>query len=101
MSKVAKVVAALKVDELTERQGRAEHKRLADEIGRHDRPYHDMDAPEISDADYHKLRQRLQALEARSPQLADADSPTERVALPPPTALTKLSHAKPSQSLDK
>ena len=32
MSRAAKFKAALSVDELTERQGRAEHKRLAEEI---------------------------------------------------------------------
>ncbi len=100
MSKAAKVVAALKVDELTERQARAEHKRLADEIGRHDRLYHEKDAPEISDADYDKLRQRLKAIEARFPQLVDASSPTQRVAPTPTTAFTKVRHVKPMLSLD-
>src|SRR5258708_19415949 len=100
MSKAAKVVAALKVEDLTERQARAEHKRLADEIGHHDKLYHEKDAPEISDADYDKLRQRLKAIEARFPQLVDASSPTQRVAPTPTTAFTKVRHVKPMLSLD-
>jgi len=100
MSKAAKVVAGIAVADLTERQGRAEHKRLADEIARHDRLYHDKDAPEISDAEYDKLRQRLKAIEAKFPQLVDMFSPTQRVAPTPTTAFAKVRHVKPMLSLD-
>src|SRR5476649_1277960 len=100
MSKAAKVVAGLKVDELTERQARGEHKRLADEIGHHDKLYHEKDAPEISDAEYDKLRQRLKAIEAKFPQLVDMFSPTQRVAPTPTTTFTKVRHTRPMLSLD-
>jgi DNA ligase (NAD+) len=100
MSKAAKVVAALKVDELTERQAKAEHKRLGEEIRHHDVLYHDKDAPEISDADYDRLRQRLKAIEARFPQLVDLLSPTQQVAPTPTTAFAKVRHARPMLSLD-
>ena len=100
MSKAAKVVAALKVEDLTERQARAEHKRLADEIGHHDKLYHEQDAPEISDADYDKLRQRLKAIEAKFPQLVDMFSPTQKVAPTPTTAFAKVRHGRPMLSLD-
>ena len=100
MSKAAKVVAALAVGDLTERQGRAEHKRLADEIARHDTLYHDKDAPEISDADYDRLRRRLKAIEAKFPQLVDASSPTQQVAPTPTTAFAKVKHVRPMLSLD-
>ena len=100
MSKAAMVVAALKVEDLTERQGRGEHKRLADEIGHHDKLYHEKDAPEISDAEYDKLRQRLKAIETRFPQLVDMFSPTQRVAPTPTTAFTKVTHRRPMLSLD-
>ena len=86
MSRAAKFKAALSVDEMTERQGRAEHKRLAEEIKHHDKLYHEQDSPEISDADYDKLRQRLKAIEARFPQLVDMFSPTQQVAPTPSTA---------------
>ena len=100
MSKAAKVVAALKVEDLTERQARAEHKRLADEIAHHDKLYHEKDDPEISDAEYDKLRQRLKAIEARFPQLVDMFSPTQQVAPTPSTAFAKVRHARPMLSLD-
>jgi DNA ligase (NAD+) len=100
MSKAAKIVAALKVDDLTERQARAEHKRLADEIANHDKLYHEKDDPEISDAEYDRLRQRLKAIEARFPQLVDMFSPTQKVAPTPTTAFAKVRHGRPMLSLD-
>jgi DNA ligase (NAD+) len=100
MSKAAKVVAALKVDDLTERQARAEHKRLADDISHHDKLYHEKDDPEISDADYDRLRQRLKAIEERFPQLLDMFSPTQKVAPTPTTAFAKVTHRRPMLSLD-
>jgi DNA ligase (NAD+) len=100
MSRAAKVVAAVAVDDLTERQARSEHKRLAEEIARHDKLYHEQDAPEISDADYDKLRQRLKAIEERLPELIDATSPTQQVAPTPTTAFAKVRHGRPMLSLD-
>jgi DNA ligase (NAD+) len=100
MSKAAKVVAALKVEDLTERQARGEHKRLADEIAHHDKLYHEKDDPEISDAEYDKLRQRLKAIEEKFPQLVDMFSPTQKVAPTPTTAFAKVRHGRPMLSLD-
>ena len=100
MSRAAKVVASIPVDDLTERQARAEHKRLAEEIARHDKLYHEQDAPEISDAEYDKLRQRLKAIEERLPELTDSLSPTQRVAPTPTTAFAKVRHVRPMLSLD-
>jgi DNA ligase (NAD+) len=100
MSRAAKVVASVAVDDLTERQARTEHKRLALEIAHHDKLYHEQDAPEISDADYDRLRQRLKAIEERFPQLVDASSPTQRVAPTPSTTFAKVRHTRPMLSLD-
>src|SRR5260221_12510059 len=47
--------------------------RLAKEIARHDRLYHDRDAPEISDAAYDALVRENRELEARFPQWVRPD----------------------------
>ena len=45
----------------------------------HARAYYVYDAPEIPDAEYDRLYQELEALEAEWPALATPDSPTRRV----------------------
>ena len=80
MSRAAKVVAAVAVDELTERQARAELKRLAEEIAHHDKLYHQQDSP----GDLRRRLRRaapaqLKAIEARFPRARRHDSPTQRV----------------------
>ena len=73
---------------------------LAAEIARHDRLYHDADAPEISDADYDALVARNRALEAAHPELVRADSPSRRVGVAASSPLAKVAHARPMTSLD-
>ncbi|MBA2636068.1 MAG: NAD-dependent DNA ligase LigA, partial [Sphingomonas sp.] len=74
--------------------------RLAKEIARHDRLYHDRDEPEISDADYDALVRENRELEARFPHLVRADSPSERLGAIPSTALAKVEHKRPMLSLE-
>ena len=45
----------------------------------HAHKYYVLDEPSIPDAEYDKLFQELQAIEAAHPELARADSPTQRV----------------------
>ena len=56
---------------LTEADAANRLMRLAKEIARHDKLYHDQDAPEISDADYDALVRENRALEEQFPQLVD------------------------------
>ena len=74
--------------------------RLAKEIARHDRLYHDQDAPEVSDAEYDALVRENRELEERFPHLVRPDSPSKRLGAAPSTALAKVIHARPMLSLE-
>ena len=74
--------------------------RLAREIARHNRAYHDRDAPEISDAEYDALVRENAALEAEFPHLVRADSPSRTVGAAPTSSLAKVAHARPMLSLE-
>ncbi len=74
--------------------------RLAKDIARHNKLYHDNDAPEISDAEYDALTRENNVLEAEFPHLARADSPSKAVGAAPTSALAKVIHGKPMLSLD-
>ncbi|MDD9911428.1 MAG: NAD-dependent DNA ligase LigA [Alphaproteobacteria bacterium] len=62
-----------------EDKARAEIEALSVEIQRHNALYHSADAPEISDAEFDALFQRLQKLEAEYPHLKSKTSPTVEV----------------------
>ncbi|MFZ2998408.1 NAD-dependent DNA ligase LigA [Sphingobium sp.] len=74
--------------------------RLAREVAKHNRLYHDEDAPQISDAAYDALIAENNALEAAFPHLARADSPNAQVGAAPTSALKKIPHAVRMMSLD-
>ena len=74
--------------------------RLAKDIARHNRAYHDRDAPEISDAEFDALVAENAALEAEYPHLVRADSPSKSVGAAPSSSLAKVPHAKAMLSLD-
>ena len=66
----------------------------------HDERYYQLDAPEISDADYDELVRELRTLERAHPELVSADSPTQRVGGAPSTLFTSVRHLTPMMSLD-
>jgi len=52
---------------------------LRAEINRHNELYYQKSAPEISDAEFDRLLERLKTLETENPDLITPDSPTQRV----------------------
>jgi DNA ligase (NAD+) len=73
---------------------------LTAELNRHNRLYHTLDEPEISDADYDRMFRELQELEGEHPELARPDSPTLRVGAPPAEGFAEVEHLVPMRSLD-
>jgi DNA ligase (NAD+) len=77
-----------------------EIEELRDKLRHHEYRYHVLDDPEISDAAYDRLMNRLKNLEAAHPELITGDSPTVRVGGPPREGFAKVEHARPMLSLD-
>ncbi len=75
-------------------------RQLREEIERHNYAYYVLDAPTIPDAEWDAMFRELQELEARYPQLATPDSPTQRVGGPPRADLREVRHAVPMLSLN-
>lgn len=73
---------------------------LRAELDRHNRLYHQHDAPEISDSEYDALFRELIDLEEKHPELRTPDSPTQRVGSKPLESFTQHRHAVPMLSLD-
>ena len=68
---------------------------LRAELTRHLRLYHELDEPEISDAEYDALFRELLELEARQPELRTPDSPTQRVGSRPAEGFAPAEHLVP------
>src|ERR1700684_1506074 len=73
---------------------------LREKLRHHEYRYYVLDDPEISDAAYDKLMQKLQALEAAHPELITGDSPTVRVGGTPRGGFQTVRHARAMLSLD-
>src|SRR6186997_1517140 len=63
--------------------------------------YHVLDDPEISDVEYDRLYDELEALEEKHPDLVTSDSPTQRVGAPLSGRFQKVEHLTPMGSLEK
>jgi DNA ligase (NAD+) len=73
---------------------------LRDRIRYHNHRYHDLDDPEISDADYDALVRELRALEEQHPDLVTPDSPTQEVGGRASATFAEVVHRVRMQSLD-
>ena len=75
------------------------HTELCNEITRHNRLYHELDQPEITDAEYDALFRELLEIEEQYPELVTADSPSQRVGSRPSEKFTPVEHVVPMLSL--
>ncbi len=73
---------------------------LRAEIEKHNHQYYVLDDPLISDAEFDAMFRELQTLEAQYPELATADSPTQRVGATPLKSFAEVVHRTPMLSLN-
>src|SRR6266581_4867448 len=79
---------------------RDEIESLREEIRHHEYRYYVLDDPELTDAQYDVLMNKLKALEDERPELVTPDSPTQRVGGKPREGFVKAPHSIPMLSLD-
>lgn len=73
---------------------------LRRQLEQHNYRYYVLDDPEVSDAEYDRLLNELQQIEADNPDLITPDSPTQRVGATPVSELQEAVHTTPMLSLD-
>ena len=69
-------------------------------VAHHNRRYHELDSPEIADAEYDALARELRDLETAYPELAVDESPAQVVGGAPNVAFAPVAHRVPMMSLD-
>src|ERR1700756_3052402 len=77
-----------------------EVEELREKLRHHEYRYHVLDDPEISDAAYDRLMEKLKGLEAAYPEIVTSDSPTARVGAPPREGFQTVRHTRLMLSLD-
>jgi DNA ligase (NAD+) len=75
-------------------------RELREQIESHNYRYYVLDDPEISDAQFDALMRELRQIEEEYPELADPDSPTQRVGGQSSREFREVVHAVPMLSLD-
>ena len=73
---------------------------LREQIRYHNHQYYVLDDPQISDAAYDRLFQRLLELEREHPEWVTPDSPTQRIGDKPLKSFTQVRHRRPMLSLE-
>ncbi len=74
--------------------------KLCEEINYHRYQYHVMDRLDISDAAFDSLKNELEELELKWPELVTSDSPTQRVGGKPLDKFKKVQHGQSMLSLN-
>lgn len=87
--------------DMTPEQATQEIETLRRDINHHNSLYHQYDAPEIPDADYDRMFDRLLELEALYPELVTPDSPTQRIGDTALSGFAQVTHDVPMMSLAK
>jgi DNA ligase (NAD+) len=77
-----------------------EIEQLRAKLRYHEYRYYVLDDPEISDAAFDRMMDRLKELEAAHPELITPDSPSQRVGGAPREGFQTVRHARPMLSLD-
>lgn len=77
-----------------------ELQELRDTLRHHEYLYYVEDAPELTDAQYDALMNKLKKIEAEHPELVTPDSPSQRVGGKPKEGFAKMPHSRPMLSLD-
>ncbi|WP_410498717.1 NAD-dependent DNA ligase LigA [Chitinibacter sp. S2-10] len=72
---------------------------LREKLNQYAHEYYVLDAPSVPDAEYDRLFNELQALEAAHPELQSADSPTLRVGGKPLPQFAPVTHVVPMLSI--
>lgn len=87
------------VEELSEEEARRELASLAATLAQANLAYYVKDAPQLSDAEYDRLKRRNLAIESRFPHLKRDDSPTDRIGAPVSDGFSKVAHEQRMMSL--
>lgn len=85
---------------MNHQEAEARIRELTKELNVHNHQYYILDAPTISDAAYDALLRELEDLEKTFPELAQSDSPTQRVGSVPLDKFEPLAHQIPMLSLE-
>lgn len=85
---------------MDKKEARERIEKLKKEINYHRYLYHVLDAPDISDAIFDSLKNELEELEYKFPDLVTPDSPTQRVGGEPLKEFKKIRHLAPMLSFN-
>ncbi|MBI4709467.1 MAG: NAD-dependent DNA ligase LigA [Candidatus Portnoybacteria bacterium] len=85
---------------MTKQEAKQRIEKLKEEINHHRYLYHVEDKLDISDAAFDSLKNELEELELKFPDLITPDSPTQRVGGEPLDKFKKVEHSSPMLSLN-